>query len=45
MMIMRLLELPGILEETFGVLNASAGIVVLLLALRIAPTLTLSGVR
>ena len=44
-MIMRLLELPRILEETFGVLNVSVGIVVLLLALRIAPTLTLSSHR
>ncbi|MBV9454786.1 MAG: GGDEF domain-containing protein [Rubrobacter sp.] len=43
--ITRLLELPQILEESFGLLNATAGIVVLLLALRIAPTLTLSSHR
>jgi len=39
------LELPATLEEGFGLLNATAGIVVLLLALRIAPTLTLSSHR
>ena len=38
---MELLNLPRILEVSFGLLNATTGIVVLLLARRIAPTLTL----
>ncbi len=38
---MELLNLPRILEVGFGLLNATTGIVVLLLARRIAPTLTL----
>jgi diguanylate cyclase (GGDEF)-like protein len=38
---MELLNLPRILEVSFGLLNAATGIVVLLLARRIAPTLTL----
>ena len=36
-----LLNLPRILEVSFGLLNVTTGIVVLLLARRIAPTLTL----
>src|SRR5919202_634589 len=40
-----LLQAPPILEEAFGLLNTTAGIVVLLLALRIAPTLTLASHR
>ncbi len=38
----KLLDLPRILEASFGLLNAATGIVVLILARHIAPTLTLS---
>jgi len=36
------MDLPQILEASFGLLNAATGLVVFLLARRIAPTLTLS---
>ncbi|HZC18147.1 MAG TPA: hypothetical protein VE225_00410 [Rubrobacteraceae bacterium] len=39
------LDFPRILEAGFGLLNAAVGGVVLLLALRIAPALTLSSHR